>query len=175
MIKIIDRALDEIARAFLITANMLLLSMLAINVINILSRVVRDEAFVWVFPWTGVLFTWTVFIGIYVVYRRGQDVSLDIVTRRFPKRVAQAVDIVVTAIILVLIGIVLYQAPTLVPRQVGRIDFVGIQRYWLSIPLFVSFALVAIHFVLRIVKLIATDPSAGVMPDPAQEEGGLRE
>ena len=175
MIKAIDRALDEIARAFLIVANVLLLGMLAINVINILSRIVRDKAFVWVFPWTGVLFTWTVFIGIYVVYRRGQDVSLDIVTRRFSNRVARAVDIVVTAIVLLLIGLVLHQAPTLVPRQVGRIDFVGIQRYWLSIPLFVSFGLVAIHFVLRIVKLIAADSSTGVRPDPPREEGGLRE
>ena len=176
MIRAVDALLDGAERAFLGVANTLLLAMLAINVVNILSRLVRDVAFVWVFPWTGVLFTWAVFLGIYVVYRRGQDISLDILTRRFPTPVARVVEIVVTAIILGLIGIVLWQAPTLVPRQVGRIDFVGIQRYWLSIPLFVSLALVAAHFALRIVKLVRADPSIAVgaesPPAPSPRDGG---
>ena len=176
MIGALDRLLDRTGHAFLTIANGLLLGMLAINVVNILSRLLRaNKAFVWVFPWTGVLFTWAVFLGIYVVYRRGQDVTLDIVTRRFPTSVARVVEIGVTAIVVILIGTLLWQAPTLLPRQVGRIDFVGIQRYWLSIPLFVSLALVALHFLLRIVKLVRADPAVAVGCNPPQDEGTLRD
>ena len=50
MIRAVDALLDGAERAFLGVANTLLLAMLAINVVNILSRLVRDVAFVWVFP-----------------------------------------------------------------------------------------------------------------------------
>ena len=51
--------------------------MLVGNMINICIRVVTDRALVWMFPWTTVLFVWCTFIGMYVVYRRGTDITVD--------------------------------------------------------------------------------------------------
>ena len=152
----LGRALDALLtwadRAFLTIANGLMLSMLAINLANILSRLAFDIGLIWVFPWTEVLFIWCIFFSFYVIYRRGQDVTIDVLTRRLPGTLRAAAEILVMALVIGLMGLILWQATVLLPRQVGRIDMVGIQRYWLSIPLFVSCSLILIDFLLRLVR-----------------------
>lgn len=150
MWKALETGLGWAERLFLFTANGLLLGMLAINLANILSRLVFDKGIIWVFPWTGVLFVWSIFFAFFVIYRRGQDISIDILTRRMPPRLRAATAALVALLVLLLLGLLLAQASVLVPRQVGRIDLVGIQRYWLSIPFFVSCTLIALDFILRL-------------------------
>lgn len=152
----IGRALDVLLtwaeRAFLTIANGLMLTMLAINLANILSRLFFDIGIIWVFPWTEVLFIWCIFFSFYVIYRRGQDVAIDVLTRRLPDKLRAATEILVMALVIGLMALILWQATILLPRQVGRVDMVGIQRYWLSIPLFVSCSLILIDFLLRLVR-----------------------
>ena len=137
-------------RAFLAIANTLLLVMVAINLVNILSRLLFDIGIIWVFPWTGVLFVWTVFFSFFVIYRRGQDISVDVVVRQLPAQWARAARIATSVVALFLMGVICFQAPVLLPRQVGNIDLVGIERYWLSVPLFVSAFLVVLDLICRI-------------------------
>ncbi|WP_052341225.1 TRAP transporter small permease [Salinarimonas rosea] len=148
MWRLLDRGLSAADRIFLAAANGLLLAMLAINLANILSRLILDLGIIWVFPWTGVLFVWTIFLGFFCIYRRGQDVAVDVLVRRLPDRGRAFVRVLVDLLALSLLATILAQAPTLIPRQVGVIDLVGIQRYWLSVPLFVSCFLIACQFVL---------------------------
>ncbi len=152
----LDTVLTWVGRAFLTIANGLLLAMLAINLANILSRLAFDKGIIWVFPWTGVLFTWCIFFAFYVIYRRGQDVAIDVLTRRLPDKARAVAEIVVMFLVICLMTVILWQAFVLLPRQVGRIDMVGIQRYWLSVPLFVSCALILIDFILRVVRAVQT-------------------
>lgn len=156
MWKALESGLAGAERAFLFGANGLLLGMLAINLANILSRLLFDKGIIWVFPWTGVMFVWAIFLAFYVIYRRGQDITIDILTRRLAPRAQAATEIFVALAVLLLMGLLLAQVPVLVPKQVGRIDLVGIQRYWLSIPLFVSCMLIALDFALRL-RLALTD------------------
>ncbi len=153
---IVGRALDALLtwadRACLTIANGLMLTMLAINLANILSRLAFDKGIIWVFPWTEVLFIWCIFFSFYVIYRRGQDVAIDVLTRRLPDKLRAATEILVMALVIGLMALILWQATVLLPRQVGRIDMVGIQRYWLSIPLFVSCSLILTDFLLRLVR-----------------------
>ncbi|WP_265516798.1 TRAP transporter small permease [Nitratireductor luteus] len=156
----LDAGLGVCERVFLIAANGLLLVMLAINLANILSRLFLDLGIIWVFPWTGVLFVWMVFLGFFVIYRRGQDISIDILVRKFGPKLQAAFRILVGLIVIGLLVLILYQAPILVPRQVGQIDLVGIQRYWLSVPFFVSCFLIVLQFLLDIIvsaRVLALD------------------
>jgi TRAP-type C4-dicarboxylate transport system permease small subunit len=146
----IEAVLKGAERAFLAIANGLLFAMLAINLANILSRLAFDIGLIWVFPWTEVLFVWAIFFAFYVIYRRGQDVTIDVLTRRFPFRLRMAAEIFVALAVLTLMGLVLAQAPVLLPRQVGRIDLVGIQRYWLIMPFFASCILISVDFLMRL-------------------------
>lgn len=146
----LDAGLGWAERLFLAGANGLLLTMLAINLANILSRLIWDKGIIWVFPWTGVLFVWAIFLAFFVMFRRGQDISIDVVTRRLPARAAALVAILVALLVIGLMLLVLSQAPTLIPRQVGRIDLVGFQRYWLAAPLWASCALIVLQYVLNL-------------------------
>ncbi len=146
----IERCLALAEKAFLFIANSLLFAMLVINFINIASRLLFDKAIIWAFPLTGVFFVWVIFFSFFVIYRRGQDVAIDILTRRMPERLRAATEAFVAVIVIALMVLVLAQAPVLVPRQVGTIDLIGIQRYWLAVPFFLSCFLIAIEFVLRL-------------------------
>ncbi|MBV6658268.1 MAG: TRAP transporter small permease [Devosiaceae bacterium] len=137
-------------------ANGLLFAMLAINFVNITSRFLFDKGIIWVFPLTSVFFVWMIFFSFFVIYRRGQDVAIDIATRRMPPRVAAATEAFVCFIVVGLMILILAQAPVLIPRQVGTIDLIGIQRYWLAIPFFFSCFLIAVEFVLRLRGSIRT-------------------
>ena len=146
----LDKLLGRAEQLFLLGANVLLFTMLAINLANILSRLIWDKGIIWVFPWTGVLFVWAIFLAFFVIFRRGQDISIDIVTRRLPARLAACAAGLVALVVIGLMLLILWQAPVLVPRQVGRIDLVGIQRYWLAAPLWVSCVLITLQYVLHL-------------------------
>ncbi|MEM9431918.1 MAG: TRAP transporter small permease [Pseudomonadota bacterium] len=137
-------------RAFLAIANALLFTMLAVNFCNIVSRLVLDKGIIWAFPLTSVLFVWVIFFSFYVIYRRGQDVAIDVLTRRMPDKLRAATEAFVALVVLALMGLILAQAPVLLPKQVGTIDLIGIQRYWLAVPFFLSCFLIAVEFVLRL-------------------------
>ncbi|MEO3388349.1 TRAP transporter small permease subunit [Mesorhizobium sp. CAU 1741] len=155
MLDSLERGLAGCERVFLFAANGLLITMLAINLANILSRLILDTGIIWVFPWTEVLFVWMIFLGFFVIYRRNQDITIDILVRRLGPTTRAVLQIVVGVIIASLMLLLLYQALTLVPRQVGRIDMVGLQRYWLSIPFFVSCTLIVVLIALDIARAIA--------------------
>ena len=150
MIRLTETFLALAEKVFLTTANGLLLAMLVVNFLNIMSRLLFDLGIIWAFPLTGVMFVWVIFFSFFVIYRRGQDVAIDVVTRRMPPRLRALSAVFVTALVVALMGLVLAQAPVLVPRQVGTIDLIGIQRYWLAVPFFLSCFLIAIEFLLRL-------------------------
>ena len=142
-------------KVFLAIANVLLLAMLAINFVNIASRLFFDVGIIWVFPLTNVMFVWVIFFAFFVIYRRGQDVAIDVITRRLPARVQALIQMFVSVVVIGLMAIVLAQAPTLIPRQVGMIDLIGIQRYWLSVPFFFSCTLIIVQFALHFATALA--------------------
>ena len=151
----IEAGLAMAEKVFLAIANVLLLAMLAINFVNIASRLLFDVGIIWVFPLTNVMFVWVIFFAFFVIYRRGQDVAIDVITRRLPARVQALIQMFVSVVVIGLMAIVLAQAPTLIPRQVGMIDLIGIQRYWLSVPFFFSCTLIIVQFALHFATALA--------------------
>ncbi len=146
-------------RLFLGLANSLLLAILAINLVNILSRLVFDLGIIWVFPWTRVMFVWMVFLAFFVIYRRGKDITVDFAVNFMGARLQQAVRVFVDLVVIALLALILAQIPTLLPRQVGHLDLVGIQRYWLAIPFYVSCALILLEFLLDLLRAVGLAPN----------------
>ncbi len=144
----LERLLGVCERLFHIAANALLAIMLAINLANIVSRLLFDRGLVWVFPWTTVMFVWMTFLGFFVVYRRSKDITVDFVIERLGGTARHASRLFVNAAVLALMAVLLWEAPDLLARQVGVIEMVGLQRYWLSVPLFTSCVLIGLHFIL---------------------------
>jgi hypothetical protein len=55
-------------------------------------------------------------------------------------------------------GLLLAEAPRTLASQVGDMELIPLQRYWLSVPLFLSAALVAVHFFLDLIKALMGIP-----------------
>ncbi|TVQ39508.1 MAG: TRAP transporter small permease subunit [Geminicoccaceae bacterium] len=159
VLRLLDRALAGAEHLFLFLANGLLLTILAINLANILSRLLLDQGIIWVFPWTRVLFVWMVFLAFFVIYRRGKDITVDFVVNRLPDVLQRVVAVLVNLMVIALLVMILLQMPTLLPRQVGRMDLVGLQRYWLAIPFYVSCLLILLQFVLDLARTVTRRPT----------------
>jgi TRAP-type C4-dicarboxylate transport system permease small subunit len=158
LIGALERALGLCERLFLALANMCLAVMLVSNMANIASRALFDKGIVYVFPWSVVLFVWMTFLGFFVVYRRGKDITVDFLIDRLGGRARTASRLLVDTLVIGLMLVMLYQAPHIIRSQVGVIEMVGMQRYTMSIPLFVTAALIAIDFLLDMIKALLGRP-----------------
>jgi len=158
LIDALERALGLCERLFLALANLCLAVMLLASMANIASRALFDKGIVWVFPWSVVLFVWMTFFGFFVVYRRGKDITVDFLIDRLGDRARFASRLLVDALVIGLMLVMLYQAPHTIRGQVGSIEMVGLQRYSMSIPLFVTAALIATDFLLDMIKALLGRP-----------------
>lgn len=163
-VRVLDPFLGWCERLFRLLANLLLLTMLAINLLNIAARFLTDQGVVWVFPLTTVMFVWMTFLGFFVVYRQGKDITVDILVDRLGPAARRVARVLVDIAVLALLVVLLAEAPALLERQVGNIEMVGLQRYWLSVPFFVSAALIALHFVVDLLHAFHGDPQAHHRP-----------
>jgi len=174
MLKLLDRFLGLAEKFFFVGANCALIVILFINIANIGSRFLWERGLIWVFPWTTVLFVWMVFLGFYVIYRRNSDIKVDIVYRLMPLRAQNAVTILTNLIIMALMVVILWQAQTLLPRQVGNMDYVGLQRYWLSVPFYASCALILLDFLRDTLERLINGPPDEGESVSANVPGGVQ-
>jgi TRAP-type C4-dicarboxylate transport system permease small subunit len=160
----IERALASCERLFLAIANLCLAVMLVANMANIASRALFDKGIIYVFPWSIVLFVWMTFFGFFVVYRRGKDITVDFLIDRLGDRARLASRLLVDVLVISLMLVMLAQAPHIIRSQVGTIEMVGLERYSLSVPLFVTAALIALDFALDMIKAVLGYPERAHEP-----------
>jgi TRAP-type C4-dicarboxylate transport system permease small subunit len=160
VVRFIDRFLALAEKLFFVGANVALIVILVINIANISSRFLFGRGLIWVFPWTTVLFVWMVFLGFFVIYRRNRDIKVDILYQKFPPTIQNGVTIGTNVIIMTLMVVILLQAPNLLPRQVGNIDYVGLQRYWFAVPFYVSCGLIMLDFLRDTGQRLLVGPPA---------------
>ena len=132
--------------------------MLVLNVANIAVRGITDKGIVWVFPWTMVIFVWMTFFGFFVLYRQRRDISVDFLVDRLGSWASLASRLVINALIVALMAVMLANAPRILEQQVGNIEMVGLERYTMSVPLFVSCALILVTFIVDTVHALAGRP-----------------
>jgi TRAP-type C4-dicarboxylate transport system permease small subunit len=138
--------------------------MLVANMANIASRALFDKGIIYVFPWSIVLFVWMTFFGFFVVYRRGKDITVDFLIDRLGDRARLASRLLVDVLVISLMLVMLTQAPHIIRSQVGTIEMVGLERYSLSVPLFVTAALIALDFALDMIKAVLGYPERAHEP-----------
>lgn len=156
----LDRALGWAEGLFLMLANGCMVVMLAANIVNLALRNITGSGLVAVWPWTGVLFVWMTFFAFFVIYRRNVDITVEILVLRFPRFVQFLFRLFVDLLALGVMGVILVESPRIFTSQVGVMDFVGLQRYVLSIPLVASCVLIALQFLCDLIEALATGQPA---------------
>jgi TRAP-type C4-dicarboxylate transport system permease small subunit len=130
--------------------------MLVANIVNLALRNITGSGLVWVWAWTGVLFVWMTFFAFFVIYRRHVDITVEIVVLRFSRFVQFLFRLFVDLLALGVMGVILVESPRIFTSQVGVLDFVGLERYVLSIPLIASCVLIALQFLYDLIEALAT-------------------
>ena len=162
MTSLIDRAEAVLARLetlFLWLANLCLGTMLVANLANIGARAVVDRGMLWVFPWTTVLFVWCTFIGLFVVYRRGTDITVDFFYDRAGPIGRTAIRVFADLVVIGVLAAILVVAPKVLVAQKGDIELTFLSRWMLSVPLYVSSALIVIDVGLDLARAALGLPS----------------
>ena len=153
---LVNRWLGRVEMLFLWAACVCMSSMLALNIANLLLRNLTGKGIVWVWSWTGVLFIWSVFLAFFVLYRRNLDVTLGFFLQKMPPPLKKAVRLLSGLCAIIMMLVIVLQTQQVFQRQVGVMDFIGLNRYVLSIPLLLSSLMILIHFandmLLAIVK-----------------------
>lgn len=149
-----DRILAAAERLFLVLANVSLAAMLGINILNIFWRAATDQNINFVWPWTTLLFVWMTFFGFFVIYRRAKDITVDYFVELLGPKALAATRVLSDIIIVGLMALLLLEAPRTLASQVGDMELIPLQRYWMSVPLFLAAALVGLHFLLDLVKAL---------------------
>jgi TRAP-type C4-dicarboxylate transport system permease small subunit len=154
----LDALLMAAERLFLVLANTCLALMLLMNMFNIGWRAVTDRNINFVWPWTGLLFVWMCFFGFFVIYRRSHDITVDFFVDLIGPKARHFTRIMSDLIIIGLMMLLLIEAPRTLESQVGSMELIALERYWMSVPLFVSAALVGLHFLRDLIGALAGEP-----------------
>ena len=143
-----ERILARAEWLFLGLGNLALAAMLVINVVNIFWRGFSGKNLNFVWPWTTLLFVWMTFFGFFVIYRRGKDITVDYFVDQIGERARSATRILSDVITVGLMALLIAEAPRTLASQIGDMELIPLQRYWMSVPLFLSAALVGLHFLI---------------------------
>jgi len=171
-IRSLDRLFDALCSVFLVLANLCLGLMLFGTFVTIVLRLF-EVSYYWIWPWTMQFFVWMSFIGFFVVYRLGKDIAVDFLVIRIGPAAMTATRYAVPILILIVMGVILREMPTIFESQVGVIDGVvtpwgELERYTLSVPLAVSCLLIFLNAILDIMKAVAglPEPVPSHLTDP---------
>jgi TRAP-type C4-dicarboxylate transport system permease small subunit len=154
----IDTVLARSEKLFLVLANGCLALMLLINIFNIGWRAITDRNINFVWPWTGLLFVWMCFLGFFVIYRRANDITVDFFVDLIGPKARHATRVMSDLIIIALMALLLIEAPRTLESQVGSMELIALERYWMSVPLFVSAFLVGLHFLRDLIGALSGEP-----------------
>jgi len=134
--------------------------MLAINIANLLARNLTGRGIGWVWPLTGTLMIWVVFFAFYPLYRRGSDITVEYFIERMSSGWRSAMRVFANLCGILMMSVIVIEAPQIISRQVGAIEFIGLERYALSVPLILSSALIIVQLSLNTLMLMMKRPLA---------------
>ena len=154
LIRALDRFLAFADRAFLVLANGCLAVMLVGNMINMAVRAVFDTSFVQVWPTTMLLFVWSIYLGFFVLYRRGKDVTVTFLVSRLSPAASPRIQLLVNLLIVAFMAVMVVATWRYLPLQAGVQELIGVPRWVQSVPLLASSALILLNAVVEAADLM---------------------
>ncbi|MCP4625605.1 MAG: TRAP transporter small permease subunit [bacterium] len=150
----LTKLLSVLEKICLVFSTSAIGAMITLNIVQIFFRYVLNAAFVWVFPVTMLLFIWSTFLGAFVVYRRKKDIVVRFIANLFPPSVQAKLTLITNILIILLLLLILFQAPSLIWRQASIMQVIPLPRYIQAIPLFIGLAGILLEYVHQTVALL---------------------
>ena len=156
LIRALDRFLAYSDRAFLVLANSCLAVMLLGNMVNMAVRALFDTSFVQVWPATMLLFVWSIYLGFFVLYRRGKDVTVTFLVSRLSPAASHRIALLVNLLIVAFMAVMVVATWRYLPLQAGVQELIGVPRWVQSVPLLASSALILLNALVQVADLAAS-------------------
>ena len=156
LIRALDRFLAFWERVFLALANGCLAIMLVANMINMAVRAVFDTSSVLVWPWTMLLFVWSIYLGFYVLYRRSKDVTVNFLVLRLSPPARRHIQLMIHLVIIAIMSVMVVGTWQYLPLQAGVLELVRLPRWVQSVPLLLSCALILLNALVQAADLLAS-------------------
>jgi|GEM_PF-2648605 TRAP-type C4-dicarboxylate transport system permease small subunit len=141
----INRLLDLL---FELVTSSLLVVIVGINAAEILYRLLLGGSFTWVFEINQLLANWLYFLGICLVYYRGQDITVEFLFDKLSRPVQRVALILIHMLVVGTLAIVAWYCVPLIELQSRSSTMgLGIPNHWFSLPLLIG-SLAMILFVI---------------------------
>ncbi len=127
-----------------------LAAMLILGSIQILTRTVLGQSFVWIYPLTILLFCYMTFIGFAVVFKKKEYIIVESLTQLFPEAIQQKLELIINFFMLIIFIFILSLAPKIIEIQNITMQIIHIPRYVQAIPLFVASATIILILLYEI-------------------------
>jgi TRAP-type transport system small permease protein len=147
LVSYLRRLSDVVNRLMELLGALALLAIVALVLASITMRNLNIQ-FLAAYEVTRILFLWMAFVGITVAFKRGAHVRVEVFLNLFPYWLRRGANVVTTALAL---GFFVYTAyvgfDLLAIVRTQRMPSSGLSALWLYLPVFVSFAVMALHAV----------------------------
>lgn len=156
---------------FIFICNLCLLLMFLLTAVTFLIRPFDLSAY-WIWPWTMVLFVWLSFFGFFAMYVRLKDVRMDLVAEKLGPRGMVFTRLLTNVVALAICGTLLIEFPRVMATSRGFVDGAmlpnghELPRQILSIPLFISVALISCSAFVDVAKMLLGLPENVTLHHP---------
>lgn len=164
-VKMILRNLEEIL------ASLLFACTLSLVVLNVITRYVFRDGIPWSEEFATGCFVWTVFLGSAACYKRRAHVGVDLVVKRLPRRLQNAVTLLVDALMAFLLCYMFYISCIYVLRSYRKpTALLGVSSAVFSASLPISFLDMSVWSVIFLIRDIRSVVRSGSVSAPENAE-----
>lgn len=153
-----DRVLEALTGA-------LLTGIVAINGAEIATRALAGTSLTWVYETNLLLANWLYFLGICLVYRRGQDITVDFLFERLPARARRPAVVAIHLVTIAVLAVLVWQGWLLMGLQSRSSSMgLGIPNHLFSMPVPLGAAVMASIVAEQLWALVRGEPAAPAPP-----------
>lgn len=155
--------LSFVERVFLVFTVGSLGVMFVINMVQVCLRYLFNTGLDWIYPLTMLLFIWMTFLGSFVIYHQKKDIVMNYVVSLFPPRFQKGLLIGTNLLTIILLVIILNEAPTVLRQQASLMQVIPLPRYVQAIPLFMGCGGILLEYAISTYEAIT-----GIGPSPTR-------
>lgn len=163
---------NGVARVEAIALAICLLTMLFVAFFQVVMRNIYDVGYVWADILVRILVLWVGLLGAAVATSEARHLTIDVITKFMPPRVAQSIR-VMTWVFALTICTLLARASMLymeMEKQGGEQSIFGVPTYLTEIIIPIAFVLISFHFFLLILQGIVEVFHPTESPDRIQQD-----
>ena len=142
-----DRTVEAVVGSILVVT-------IVLNGSEIVSRSLAGHSFYWLYEVNQLLANWMYFLGIYLIYNRGQDVKVEFLYDLLPQRAQRSALALIHLLTIAVFVLLVYVGVDLLALQSSGYSMgIRIPNHFFSMPIVVGSVLMAIAVLRQVIAV----------------------